>query len=309
MKALVISGGGNKGAFAGGIAEYLIKELGNKYDVFLGTSTGSLLLPLLSVGKVDRIKKVFTTVTQEDIFSSNPFKTLKDSKGELRTKIHHINIVKMFMKNKRTFGESENLRKLIRRSFTLADFNELKNLNKDVVVTVANFSRNHVEYKSSSKSHYLDFCDWIWASANLIPFMSLLHKDGCDYADGGFGIFIPIQKAIEMGATEIDAIILKTQKVSSKIITSDNPLELFLNSFSFMINQIAIDNIDRSKWKGKEGKVKINYYYIPNELTNNVLLFDPLKMSVWWEDGFKYAATNDPVVLDSRKKSLLSFFS
>ena len=26
MKALVISGGGSKGAFAGGVAEYLIKE-------------------------------------------------------------------------------------------------------------------------------------------------------------------------------------------------------------------------------------------------------------------------------------------
>ncbi|MCG8306568.1 MAG: patatin-like phospholipase family protein [Cytophagales bacterium] len=309
MKALVISGGGNKGAFAGGIAEFLIKELKKDYQVFLGTSTGSLLIPLLSVGRVDRIKKVFTSVTQEDIFSTNPFRTVTDKNGKPKTKIHHLNVIKMFVKNKKTFGESENLRKLIRRSFTLSDFNELKSSNRSVVVTVANFSRNHVEYKHSNKCHYLDFCDWVWASANLVPFMSLLHKDGCDYADGGFGIFIPIQKAIEMGATEIDAIILRTQKVSSKIITSDNPMELFLNSFSFMINQIAIDNIKRSMWKGKENKVKINYYYIPDELTNNVLLFEPSKMSVWWEEGFEYAANTDPVVLDSRKKSLLNFFN
>ena len=309
MKALVISGGGNKGAFAGGIADYLIKEKKKNYNAFLGTSTGSLLIPLLAVGKVDRIKKVYTTVTQEDIFNSNPFRTMIDKNGKTRTRIHHVNIVKMFMKNKRTLGESENLRRLIRRSFTFSDFNELKNSNKEVVVTVSNFSRNHIEYKHSSKCHYLDFCDWVWASANLIPFMSLLHKDGCDYADGGFGIFIPIQKAIELGATEIDAIILRTQKVSSKIISSDNPLELFLNSFSFMINQIAIDNIDRSMWKGKENKVKINYYYIPDELTDNVLLFDPKKMSLWWDQGFEYASTTDPVVMDSRKRSLLSYFS
>ena len=32
MKALVISGGGNKGAFAGGIAEYLIKEMNLPVD-------------------------------------------------------------------------------------------------------------------------------------------------------------------------------------------------------------------------------------------------------------------------------------
>lgn len=45
MKALVISGGGSKGAFAGGVAEYLMKDKGKTYDLFLGTSTGSLLVP------------------------------------------------------------------------------------------------------------------------------------------------------------------------------------------------------------------------------------------------------------------------
>ena len=42
MRALVISGGGSKGAFAGGVAEYLIKEKGHKYDLFIGTSTSRL---------------------------------------------------------------------------------------------------------------------------------------------------------------------------------------------------------------------------------------------------------------------------
>jgi len=38
VRALVISGGGSKGAYAGGIAEYLICEAGKKYDIFVGTS-------------------------------------------------------------------------------------------------------------------------------------------------------------------------------------------------------------------------------------------------------------------------------
>jgi len=59
MKALVISGGGSKGAYAGGVAEYLIKEQGRNYDLFLGTSTGSLLIPHLAAGKIDKIHKVF----------------------------------------------------------------------------------------------------------------------------------------------------------------------------------------------------------------------------------------------------------
>jgi predicted patatin/cPLA2 family phospholipase len=36
MKALVISGGGSKGAFAGGIAEYLIRDCCISYELFVG---------------------------------------------------------------------------------------------------------------------------------------------------------------------------------------------------------------------------------------------------------------------------------
>lgn len=307
MRALVISGGGNKGAFAGGIAEYLIKELKYKYELFLGTSTGSLLLPLLSVGKIDEIKKVFTTVTQDDIFNSNPFIYYKDKDGEIKARINHLSIIRMFMKSKKTLGESENLKKLIKRSFSLSDFKELNKSNKKVVVSVANLSRSQVEYKQSDRYDYLDFCDWVWASSNLVPFMSLVNKNGCDYADGGFGIFIPIKKAIVMGALEIDAIVLRTQEKSPEIISTGNVLELFLNSFAFMINQIATDNIDIANCAVRDNRIKINYYYIPNELSKNVLIFDPDQLSQWWKDGFEYAAQNNPIVLDSRRKIFTLF--
>ena len=56
-KALVISGGGSKGAFAGGVAEYLLKEKNNTYDIFLGTSTGSLMVSHLALGKIDALKR------------------------------------------------------------------------------------------------------------------------------------------------------------------------------------------------------------------------------------------------------------
>jgi len=38
MKALVISGGGSKGAFAGGVAEYLITVEKQDYKILLGTA-------------------------------------------------------------------------------------------------------------------------------------------------------------------------------------------------------------------------------------------------------------------------------
>jgi predicted acylesterase/phospholipase RssA len=73
-KALVISGGGSKGAFAGGVAQYLMKERGNDYDLFLGTSTGSLMVSHLSLGMLDELKTLYTNVNQQSIFSNNPFR-------------------------------------------------------------------------------------------------------------------------------------------------------------------------------------------------------------------------------------------
>ena len=73
MRALVISGGGSKGAFAGGIAQFLLQDCQREYDIFIGTSTGSLLIPLLSIGEISRLKSIYTSVTQKDIFSVNPF--------------------------------------------------------------------------------------------------------------------------------------------------------------------------------------------------------------------------------------------
>ncbi|MBT8385300.1 MAG: patatin-like phospholipase family protein, partial [Bacteroidia bacterium] len=56
MKALVISGGGSKGAFAGGVAEYLIDVKNKEYDLFLGTSTGSLMVSHLALNKLYELK-------------------------------------------------------------------------------------------------------------------------------------------------------------------------------------------------------------------------------------------------------------
>ena len=43
------------------------------YDMFLGTSTGSLLIPHLAVNDIPKVYDIFTNVNQSTIFSINPF--------------------------------------------------------------------------------------------------------------------------------------------------------------------------------------------------------------------------------------------
>ena len=247
MRALVISGGGSKGAFAGGVAQYLTEVLKRDYDLFIGTSTGSLLMSHMALHKADKVKQVFTSVNQSSIFSSRPF-LIKKEHGHENISINHFNVLKNFLKGRKTFGESYNLKKLLEKTFTREEFEELKAGPKEIIVTVSNISLNEVEYKSINDYEYEDFIEWIWISCNYTPFMSLVKKNGCEYADGGLGSMVPIEEAIKRGATEVDAIILQTEVTYFNRMPSKNVFSLITNLFAFMLDRIEKQNIRIGKF-------------------------------------------------------------
>jgi len=288
MRALVISGGGSKGAFGGGVAQYLLQELKYEYDLFLGTSTGSLLISHLALQKIDKIKGVYTSVNQDSIFSNCPF-LIQQKHGMDTIAINHWNVFKNFYNGSKTFGESHSLLQLIRDTLTVKEFESLQKGPKEIIVTVSNLSLNQVEYKSISDFNYDDFCEWIWISCNYTPFMTLMRKNGCEYADGGIGNMVPLEEAIKRGATEIDAIILQTEVTHLNRLPSKNPFALLTNMFSFMLDRIERQNIRIGKFVANHNDAIINFYYTPTVLTTNSLIFNKEKMTKWWESGYDFA--------------------
>ncbi|WBL24778.1 patatin-like phospholipase family protein [Zunongwangia sp. HGR-M22] len=288
MRALVISGGGSKGAFAGGVAQYLMEAEKKKYDLFLGTSTGSLLIPHLAAGNIQKVYDLYTNVNQRKIFSLNPF-IVKKKEGREYVTINYFNMFWQFLKKKRTFGESKNLLKHIRRNFSEENFKNLKNQVGDVIVTVSNLSKNRVEYKSIHDFSYDDFCDWIWISCNYIPFMSLAKKNGYEYADGGLGCVVPIREAIKRGATEVDAIILEAENMEYNKVLGKNPFSLMMNLYSFVLDQVEYHDVIEGKLAALNKNVKLNIFYTPTKLTENSLVFNKKLMTEWWKQGYDYA--------------------
>lgn len=297
MRALVISGGGSKGAFAGGVAQYLLEKQNNNYDIFIGTSTGSLLIPHLALNKIEKIKGIFTSVNQSSIFNRLPF-FVKKVDGGFDVTINHFNVLLNLIRGSKTFGESYNLRKLIRESITLEEFEELKSGNKEIVITVSNLSTNAVEYKSLKDFDYTEFCDWIWISCNYLPFMSLVKKDECDYGDGGFTNLVPIREAIVRGATVIDVIILHTEVNMDQKIISNNPFSLLINLFGTVLEQVKKKDIAIGILASKHKNVTLNLFYTPTHLTDNALFFNELQMQKWWEEGYEYALNKSAIMSD-----------
>ncbi len=294
LKALVISGGGSKGAFAGGVAQYLLEEKKKEYDLFIGTSTGSLMITHLALGKVKELKQLYGNVSQSTIFSSCPFK-IKKYKHYKTVSINHFNTLLNILKGSKTFGESYNLKKMINKMIVDEYFEEVIRLDKQVLVTVSNLTLNKVEFKSLHDCNFNDFRDWIWASSNYIPFMSLLIKNNYEYADGGFANLVPIEEAIRLGATEIDVIVLETEVNQLNRMPSRNPFGLIINLFDFMKIFIEKQNISIGKLKANNKNIKLNLYYTPTVLTTNSLIFEKEKMREWWEAGFKYAKSKDVI--------------
>jgi len=299
MRALVISGGGSKGAFAGGVAQYLLQIKKHEYDLLLGTSTGSLLIPHLALGNIEKIHSIYTNVNMSKIFNICPF-VVKVKDGVDIVTINHFNVLRQFIKGKRTFGESKGLKKYIKENFSLSDFNQLKSLKKDVVITVTNFTTNEAEYKSVKDCTYDEFCEWSWISSNYVPFMSLVEKNNFEYGDGGFSSLVPIREAINRGATEIDVIILETEVNMEKTVIGKNPFSLMIDLFRIALDQVEKHDIAIGKLIANNKNVKLNLYYTPTKLTNNALIFNKDVMKTWWEQGYEYAQNKSEIMSDNK---------
>lgn len=286
MKALVLSGGGSKGAYVGGMLEYMKMGMGKDYDLYLGSSTGSLLQTLVSINDFDSLKKGYTTINLDDIYKVSPLKK--------NGKFNFWSFLKMaLIKKQPTFGDSNNLKNLIYKLYPKEKYIESLDKGKNIITCVTNLSNAKSEYYSTSelgKNGYHDFVDWTWISANAVPFMSLVERNGDYYADGGFMEHVPIRKAIEMGATEIDVITTKTKEYSAnpEVDFKNNPLKLIERLFDIFLRENADRDIEVAKKIAKENDVVVNIYYLPERLTENPLFFNESQMSSWWEEGYHY---------------------
>lgn len=283
----VSSGGGSKGAWAGGVSQFLSES--RDYSYYSGSSTGSLLMGFVALKDFEELRLAYTSVTNDDIYTISPYKIKSSNNGNFETK---MNLLKIFynivIKRKKTFGDSSNLRdKLIPKFFDENDFKRLKESNKELITSLTNLTLGTSELKSSNDYEYDDFMDWIFGSTCAVPFMSLLEKDNYEYCDGGYTRFMPIQSLIDKGCTEIDVINLKHSEPEIEKIRS--PFHLITRIMEIVHDEQVSANLKLSQLKARRKDVIINIYNPPTKLTNNSLVFDKDLMNKWWDEGYNFA--------------------
>ncbi|HMN07032.1 MAG TPA: patatin-like phospholipase family protein [Flavobacteriales bacterium] len=204
--ALVISGGGCKGAFAVGVVKYIHEHLPEvDHHIFIGTSTGSLIAPLVAIGELAQVEHIYTTVTTPDIIT----------KG---------NVVSRLLGSTSLF-DARPLAQLIDRTWTADRFEKLMSSDKLVHVTTVCMQTGEITYWGNHDAPGLgkftvhkvrDRDEWIravMASACQPVFMPPIELRSTaaaprQYFDGGLREYLPIEIAIALDATEIHAIAL-----------------------------------------------------------------------------------------------------
>jgi len=285
------SGGGAKGAWGGGVSQYLIHELKRDYKYLAGSSTGALLMNMVAIGDLSRGKEAYTSVNNEDIYKLCPYTVTKNQNGVFETKLNYWKIAwNIFIRKQKTFGDSTKLREiLLPKFFTREIFENIKHgkKKKELIACVTNLTLGQSELKSSADYEYEDFLDWVFASTCAAPFMSVVEKERCEYVDGGYIEHTPIQVLIDRGCTEIDIIDHKSPELPVTIVR--NPLHMIGRMVDVMMWENAINDLHLAKLKARDEDVVLNIYHPQRKLTNNSLVFDKETMADWWDEGHEFA--------------------
>ncbi len=290
-RALIVSGGGAKGAWGVGIVKAL-KEQGVHYNTLIGTSTGSLMGPLILGDQMQELEEAYTNVTSDDIFNVNPF----NKKGDIKTLPAAFRLIG----GKQSLGESKPLKDLIEKFVDVSLYNKLINGDQLYGVTVTSLStgrssvktingsqykdRNGQSFTAAKKESYRDLVNWIWASANQPVFMSLFtDENGEAFVDGGLRDFVTIKYVLEHKlADEIDVLIHNTPDLIDANYKPGGIFSILLRTVDILLTDVAANDIENAVLNVKLDKeVKINFYYMNKaqlEMIPNSLVFEKDKM-------------------------------
>ena len=204
--ALVISGGGAKGAFAVGVVQYLYKTYRGSgwFDITGGTSTGALIAPMAALmgaegpaatEALDALINLYTTVHTPDILESQ-------------------NIFEL-ARRRDCLNETEPLNNLIHERLTPAWFDWLQTTEAPYCYVVYTNFQTGNKISVSPKDDGMTrerFIQAMLASASVPVVMEgVLIDDELCY-DGGVRDLLPFGDAIKLGAERIVPVFLTPEK-------------------------------------------------------------------------------------------------
>lgn len=312
-RAIVLSGGGSKGAYQIGVWKAL-RKLHINYDIVTGTSVGALNSILFVQKDYLKALKLWYNLDSKIIFKDE-FDMKKTSKK---------NILKKYASNVVSGGlDVEALEHTVEEILNVKKFYS-SNIDMGIITFKLSKLEPIILTKKEIEPQLLK--DYVIASASCYPAFKKKEINGEYYIDGGIYDNLPINLAINMGADEVIAVDLKEigfkQKVKNKnipitYISPNNDIGSFLifekNSarkaikFGYNDTLKQYKKLEGNKFTFKKGHLKRNYLIYKDKILNycNHTFID--KKGNYFEKYLKVAALKRIIKADDDKKLYKEF--
>lgn len=280
MRALVLSGGGAKGAYQlGALKKWMAEDL-IEYDIFCGISVGSINSAYLAQfphgdpkGAWEKLNGVWARVNSSNIKKRwCPFGVLSSI---WKTSVYN----------------SEPLKKWI---LSELDTEAIQGSGKKLrVVAVSwNSTKSYVADENNP-----DIAKWVVASSAFPVMLNHIEIDGEQWSDGGLRSVTPLGEAIRLGAYDIDVIMCSDPDLFPSFDPSTKAIPgRLLRSLDILSAQIEVADLkicgyknDLAELRPEYKKVKVRVLKPKEILTEDSLSFDPDNIKRMFKLGYKEA--------------------
>lgn len=217
MKALVLAGGGAKGAYQMGVWKAL-RKLKIKFDIVTGTSIGALNGALIVQNTYLRGVRLWLTTDFYKLFGEE-LKEVSDVKKAI--KLYSKNLINQ------TGIDTDRYERFVDKYINI-DKIYTSNINYGLVTYNLSDRKPHLVTKNKTDRKKL--CDFIVASTSCFPAFEMKEIDGDKYIDGAYYDNLPINLAIDMGAKEVVAVELDSIGIRRDVKNKDVKVKYIMPS-------------------------------------------------------------------------------
>lgn len=222
MLAVVLSGGGARGAYEVGVWKAL-KKLHIKYDIVTGTSIGAINGFMMVQKDLNKCLKLWRRINYDLLYEN--FGKVDDSKTMYLA--YFNSMIKGGL-------DTEKIRLIIDKYYNPR---RLYRSKIKYGIVAYNLTTNKAIYATKSDTTALKLKDYILASATCFPIFKATKVENDLLIDGGYCDNFPINLAIDLGAKEVIAVDLgaigikrqvKDKNIDITYIKPNNKLDSFL---------------------------------------------------------------------------------
>jgi NTE family protein len=218
--ALVLSGGGAKGAFQLAVEKYAREVLKYEWDIISGISIGAINGAFFAMQKYDEIEKIW-----------------KDADIDFRKQSRLYSLLRILF-SKRSIYNNSKLKKILDKNW---NFEEVKCDLRVGIVSL--FTGEYKIAKSDDDFLKKDFKNAIRASAAIPIAFEPVCINGVDYADGGLRNISPLSDVLN---SEPDEVIIINCNLSRKLLSYNKIENIFnvgLRSLEIVFDEILYSDV------------------------------------------------------------------